>query len=1007
MKYSMSQKDIEKISKFIKLLKLLSQFTSVISILFGFYLYFNSINAPGLGLILSGLTLWLWHQEKVKAKLPILTFGCLVLLIFVETLEMVSLFFQINFWKIPESLTVNTAITFVFLSIALLLLVKNFYSAAQFFGVMAFLISLIGFLGEVYQIKDFYGFGSYTIMLLPTSIAIVLLSLGILLAAPEHGWIRTFTSENAGGIMARRMSPIAIAMPLIVGWLILIGYRSNSYSPEIAITLSSLLNIIFFNWVIWCTARFLTRIDSQRQQVQKALQDNELKFRAIFDQSFQFVALLQPNGTLIEINQAALDFAGITSSDVVNKPFWQTRWWVEEDRLITRLSLTSHEDLLEVQEQLKTAIKEAAKGALVRYEVDVWGANNQAATIDFSLKPLRDRTGEVILLIAEGRDISDRKQFETALREREQFLASIYDGVNYIICVVDVAENGNITYAGWNPATEKITGISSQAIFGKTPEELFPPQLSNEFRQGFNKCLAAKASISYESCTNIDDEEVWLMATLTPLKDQAGKIHRIIATSTYITERKKAEIALQNSEAQFRKLAQQEALINRIANQIRNSLDIDRILETTVNEARSLLQIDRAAFGWYHYDSNPQTWECIKEAKNDLLPSILGLYKATVLGPLCEKIMMREIFQVDEVRTFPDPILREFLSELRYTSILILPIQTQSGKVGAFSFGHTRYKRPFTDSEVELIEAVGVQLAIALNQAELYAQSRERTQQLEIALQELQQTQTQLIQSEKMSSLGQMVAGVAHEINNPVSFIYGNIQPATDYIRDLLKLLELYQVHYPFPAQQIQMEAEAIDLEFLVEDLPKLLNSMKVGATRIKDIVQSLRIFSRLDEADMKVVNIHEGIDSTIMILEHRLKAKPHFSGISVIKKYSKLPLIECYAGQLNQVFMNILANAIDALETQPEPRNITITTQVKNQLIIISIADNGVGMPQDIKSKIFDPFFTTKSVGKGTGLGLSISHSIIVEKHNGKLKCNSQLGQGTEFIIEIPVRQK
>jgi signal transduction histidine kinase len=203
------------------------------------------------------------------------------------------------------------------------------------------------------------------------------------------------------------------------------------------------------------------------------------------------------------------------------------------------------------------------------------------------------------------------------------------------------------------------------------------------------------------------------------------------------------------------------------------------------------------------------------------------------------------------------------------------------------------------------------------------------------------------------------------------------------------------------------MEAEAIDLEFLVEDLPKILASMKVGATRIRDIVQSLRIFSRLDEADMKVVDIHEGIDSTIMILEHRLKAKPHFSGISVIKNYRKLPQVECYPGQLNQVFMNILANAIDALETQPEPRNITISTQAKNQLIIISIADNGGGMPKDIKSKIFDPFFTTKAVGKGTGLGLSISHSIIVEKHNGKLECNSELGQGTEFIIEIPVRQK
>ncbi|MFB2898815.1 ATP-binding protein [Aerosakkonemataceae cyanobacterium BLCC-F50] len=986
---------------------MLSKFISVISILFGFYLCFISLITPGLGLIFSGLTLWLWHQEKIKGKLIFFNFIGLIIIIFVEFTEIFPLIYKISFWKIPGNIIASTAISLIFLSIGLLLLINKSYSAAQFFSVIGFLISLIGSLGEAYQIKDFYVFGSYTKMLLPTSMAIILLSLGILFASPEHGWIRTFTSENAGGIMARRMSPIAIAMPLIVGWLILIGYRSYAYSPEIAITLLSVLNIIFFNWVIWCTARFLTRVDTQRQKVQKALQENEIKFHAIFEQSFQFVALLQPDGTLIEVNQTALDFAEVSLLDVVNKPFWQTRWWIDEERLITRLSITRNENFSAVQQQLKSAINQAAKGDIIRYEVDVCGGNNQVATIDFSLKPLRDRTGEIILLIAEGRDISDRKQVETALREREQFLASIYDGVNYIICVVDVAENGHITYAGWNPATEKITGISSQASFGKTPEELFPPHLSSEFRQGFNQCLAAKASISYESCTKVEDEEVWLIATLTPLKDPGGKIYRIIATSTYITERKKAEIALQKSEAQFRKLAQQEALINRIANQIRNSLDIDRILTTTVNELRNLLQIDRAAFGWYRYDTNPQTWECIKEAKNALLPSILGLYKATVLGPLCEKILNRETFQVDEVSSCQDPILREFLLDLSYTSILILPIQTQSGKVGAFSFGHTRNKRPFTDSEVELIEAVGVQLAIALNQAELYAQSRERTQQLETALQELQQTQTKLIQSEKMSSLGQMVAGVAHEINNPVSFIYGNIQPATEYIQDLLKLLKLYQFHYPIPAQEIQMEAEAIDLEFLVEDLPKILASMKVGATRIRDIVQSLRIFSRLDEADMKVVDIHEGIDSTIMILEHRLKAKPHFSGISVFKNYGKLPLVECYPGQLNQVFMNILANAIDALETQPEPRNITISTQAKNQLIIISIADNGGGMPKNVKSKIFDPFFTTKAVGKGTGLGLSISHSIIVEKHNGNLKCNSELGQGTEFIIEIPVRQK
>jgi len=302
--------------------------------------------------------------------------------------------------------------------------------------------------------------------------------------------------------------------------------------------------------------------------------------------------------------------------------------------------------------------------------------------------------------------------------------------------------------------------------------------------------------------------------------------------------------------------------------------------------------------------------------------------------------------------------------------------------------------------------------------AEVCADAIAKAERLNQALQELKQTQAQLIQTEKMSSLGQMVAGVAHEINNPVSFIYGNLTHANSYTRDLLELVNLYQQHCPNPATEIQEHIAAIDLDFLIEDLPKMLSSMNVGAERIRQIVLSLRNFSRLDEAEMKQVLIHEGIDSTLLILQNKLKAYGKHQGIKVVKEYSDLPLVECYAGQLNQVFMNILANAIDALDSynppsQPEEirvhsSTITIRTlKLNSDYIAVVIADNGPGIPQEVRARIFDPFFTTKPVGKGTGLGLSISYQIIVEKHRGSLVCKSGQGQGTEFWIEIPVRQK
>lgn len=302
------------------------------------------------------------------------------------------------------------------------------------------------------------------------------------------------------------------------------------------------------------------------------------------------------------------------------------------------------------------------------------------------------------------------------------------------------------------------------------------------------------------------------------------------------------------------------------------------------------------------------------------------------------------------------------------------------------------------------------------------AKEKEKSLQLEQTLLELKQTQTHLIQSEKMSSLGQLVAGIAHEINNPVNFIYGNLSHAENYAHDLLSILELYQKFYPIPPEEVKQECEEVDLEFIVEDLPKLLKSMQIGADRIRGIVRSLRNFSRLDESEVKPVNIHEGIESTLLILNNRLKSKSHRPEIQVVKNYGDLPLIECYPSQLNQVFMNLIANALDALEEgnikqnlsyqalESAPNEIRISTSVYSpgdsgrNWAVIEIGDNGLGIPESIQSRLFDPFFTTKPMGEGTGMGLAISYQIIVEKHKGKLTCTSKLGEGTTFRIEIPV---
>ncbi|MBE9032251.1 GHKL domain-containing protein [filamentous cyanobacterium LEGE 11480] len=279
-----------------------------------------------------------------------------------------------------------------------------------------------------------------------------------------------------------------------------------------------------------------------------------------------------------------------------------------------------------------------------------------------------------------------------------------------------------------------------------------------------------------------------------------------------------------------------------------------------------------------------------------------------------------------------------------------------------------------------------------------------RSQELEQALSELQTMQSRLIMSEKMSALGELVAGVAHEINNPVSFIYGNVNHARGYMADLLTILKTYRTAYPQPVAAIQDCLEDIDLEFVSDDFPKVMDSMQTGAERIKEIVLSLKTFSHMDQTECKVIDLHTGLDSTLVILASRLKGNPPRPTIMVNQQYGSLPPIHCYAGQINQVFMNILSNAIDALEASATPAPmITIVTAYEDEQAVITIRDNGPGMPAAVQEKVFNPFFTTKEVGQGTGMGMSISYQIIVDKHQGQLTCESGPDQGTEFTIRLP----
>ena len=527
-----------------------------------------------------------------------------------------------------------------------------------------------------------------------------------------------------------------------------------------------------------------------------------------------------------------------------------------------------------------------------------------------------------------------------------------------------------------------------------------------------------KIEAQVNTLQGIQWHEIDVRYTRDPLTGQTA----VLVNEHNITNRKRSEAERKQAEVALEQQLWREQLLSRITQHIRQDLDVQAIFQRTATEVRHAFSASRCNI--FIYDELPQP-RCILVAE-DYLPEFPNYtqIEISVEDTLFFHQLLSQPHPLASVNVFEEPLL-ESIYPLCYKNHLksLLIVQTAyKGHVnGVIALDQCDRFREWSIDEVKLLEEVAIQVGIALFQAKLLEQEKYQRQQLadknirlekakeeiEATLIKLKKTQTQLIQTEKMSGLGQMVAGIAHEINNPVSFIYGNLEHVQGYARNLIQLINLYQANYPEPIPEIQSLLTSIDLDFLIPDLEKVLGSMETGAERITDIVTSLRNFSRLDEAEKKDIDIHTGLDSTLVILQSRIKSVGHFTEIEIFKDYGDIPEVFCYASQLNQVFMNLFVNAIDALDEQRQQDKSAFiriqTAQVGNEVSIV-IEDNGPGMDHSTQHQIFDPFFTTKPIGKGTGLGLSISYQIIVEKHGGSLECQSRLGQGTVFTIKIPV---
>ena len=587
--------------------------------------------------------------------------------------------------------------------------------------------------------------------------------------------------------------------------------------------------------------------------------------------------------------------------------------------------------------------------------------------------PLRNNDNEIIGVLGIARDITERLHYQETIQNFQKRLEILFE--NSPIALMEWDHDFNIVT--WNTAAEKIFGYSKQEVLGRYAAELIVHEAARPIVDQVFSALLKQTGGTRSTNENItkDGRNIICEWYNTPIVSMDGKVISVASMAIDITSRRQVEQQLQE-QAQF---------LQSIWDGVEYGIFVLDVLEQGTDFRYNAFNPAMQRSG--AISSEFLLGKTVREAlPPEIVENYLQLYQQCVESG--KSLMREERFIYEDQET--------------WWLLNITPLRrTEGGEIVQLVITAT-----------DISDRKEAEAALIQSEAEL----REKAIALEQALDSLQRTQMQLVQTEKMSSLGQLVAGIAHEINNPVNFIYGNLIHTQDYIESLLDLIDSYQTDYPQPSDEIIEKIDEIDLEFIRSDLPQVIGSMKMGAERIEKIVSSLRTFSRLDESAMKEINIHDGLESTLMILQNRLGATPEHREILVIREYANLPPVECYAGELNQVFMNILNNAIDALEErestmsmaeiEAHPSYIKISTSLQSeQEVLIKFADNGLGIPETVQKRLFDPFFTTKAVGKGTGMGLSICYQIITQRHGGKIDCISTPNEGTQFMITIPIR--
>ncbi|MBE9184405.1 PAS domain S-box protein [Microcoleus sp. LEGE 07076] len=712
---------------------------------------------------------------------------------------------------------------------------------------------------------------------------------------------------------------------------------------------------------------------TQEVAAEAALRDSEQRFRAIFERGAIGMAVATLEGMAIATNPAFQAMLGLSEAELRGAGL--------DDCAHPEDAAASHQ----LRQQLAAGSREAyqIEKRYLRPDGSIRWGRLSASVIDSS-------QGRPQFILEMVEDITDRKQAQSALLQNEAKWRSLILNSSDIITILD--EGGRIVYQ--SPSVETVLGYEPEELIGRMVLDFIHPDDIPSVMSYGEKLLANPGDpIALEGrFRRADGSWCFLEAVgMSLLADPA--VSGIAINSRDMTARRQAEYRLSKINECFLGFTTDAADNIQCLTALAGEL-LGGTCAVYSHVGDGLL---RAIATW----QTPPDYPEVDRAEGHICTDVChkGSDQAVAIPDLQNTIYA----QIDP-------------AVIRYQiqSYLGQAVRLGDNYVGSVCVLYTEPIAP-SQADCKLIGIIAGAIGVEEERAAAAARDRQKSQELQTALHDLQQTQMQLVQTEKMSSLGQVLAGIAHEINNPVGFVAGNLCHVRDYVLDLLEIVQVYRQEYPNPPAKIQQQAEDIDIEFLAKDLPKLLNSMHTGCERIVEIIQTLRNFSRADEAKIKSADIHEGLESTLLMLNSRLKAKAKWQGIEVIKEYGELPQIECHPGLLNQVFMNILANAMDALEesssqakntaTSIFPKIIIKTETIDNKSICIRIKDNGPGIPEDNIVRLFDPFYTTKPVGKGTGLGLSISHQIVVEKHKGKLQCLSQLGQGTEFIIDIPIR--